>query len=543
MIGFFFKDRNNEALPVSLRKRIPMLVYADMIMFVYFIAATFLKNDGDLMVDKAFSIAVLSTNVIFPVSLLLVRLGRYAASSWLASLGMLCNVIWIGILLPITDSADVYRFAVYLLASGVANNLVSLSKKQVVAYSIVGVAAFVACLSLIYVPALPDQAVELRKTTATMLLLCIGADLCLVLGDRLAIGLVAIAEDGLSANRRRADALSGALQRASENLAVGGELVGAVEGATADGAAVRGSIDSIRRDSEGLAAEAKAVDAAFAGIVKRADAMRVGVTNQNASLSATHTAIAEILSTISSLSEIAQARKTALDAAVSGLSEQHGKARAVADGIASIGEASRNVLGVASGIMDISEKTNMLAMNASIEAAHSGAAGKGFAVIAQEIRKLSEESRGNTASIAAALSRNGEVVDAAAKQIERFVSELNDLNRSVAGALHAMGEIIDGLGDVSAGTKKVSQATFEMVGGSKAVSGDVIGLSGEIRESGGSVGSITAFAARLEAEVAKTADSYSSIELALERVAAIGKANVDHVTSLGDELKAIQETS
>jgi methyl-accepting chemotaxis protein len=191
--------------------------------------------------------------------------------------------------------------------------------------------------------------------------------------------------------------------------------------------------------------------------------------------------------------------------------------------------------------MDISEKTNMLAMNASIEAAHAGSAGKGFSVLALEIRKLSEESRVSTTAIGEALAKNGDVVNHASKTIDRFVTDLEALNRTVMGAFDAMGEIIDGLGEVSSGARQLSSATDEMVATSNAVYSDVIAVSGEIKNSGIRVTHITEFSAIVEEKVAKTAQVFSTIERELERVSEIGQTNVNNVEALDAALRAIRK--
>jgi methyl-accepting chemotaxis protein len=542
MIRFFFPEKDRGSLSLTLQKRIPILVYANLLLFAYFLAATFTRYRGDPEGTLDFLVAVIATNMLFIVSLALVRARRYGPAAWISTLGMFFMVMWIGTLLPIGSANDIYRFSVYLVGSGVANSLVAINRRQVIAYSAVSVVAFILCLVFVYVPALPGEMDHIKMISSTMLLFAIAIDLCLYLIERLSLNLISVAEEGLAANGRKASALSAVLERAAENLRVGDQLVSAADGAKADGKAIRAAIDSLRDDSVGLASDAKAIDAVFAEIIARSEAMRGGVTGQSASLAATGEAIERMLSTMDGLSSIAKSKKSALDDAVKSLSEQLGKAKTIADGIASIGRASNDVLGVAGGIMDISEKTNLLAMNASIEAAHAGSAGKGFAVLAQEIRKLSEESRVNTTAIGDALSRNEEVVESAAKTIDRFVADLQTLNRTVAGAFDAMGEIIDGLGDVSAGARQVAAATSDVVAASDAVSSDVVAVSGQIGNSGGRVAQITRFASVVETKAARTAEAFSTIESALERVAQIGKANVDNVTALDNELKAVRKS-
>lgn len=95
----------------------------------------------------------------------------------------------------------------------------------------------------------------------------------------------------------------------------------------------------------------------------------------------------------------------------------------------SMTEANARIREMASMIMDISDRSNLLAMNASIEAAHAGSAGKGFAVVASEVRKLSI----NTAT--------------AARDIDSFVQDIlgknqtvDELNTSIATVFHSIME-------------------------------------------------------------------------------------------------------
>jgi Methyl-accepting chemotaxis protein len=78
--------------------------------------------------------------------------------------------------------------------------------------------------------------------------------------------------------------------------------------------------------------------------------------------------------------------------------------RETAKSVKDLREASGEVLASLAAMSDIAERTNLLAMNASIEAAHAGAAGRGFGVVAQEIRKLAESSASTVRSASATIS-------------------------------------------------------------------------------------------------------------------------------------------
>ncbi len=104
--------------------------------------------------------------------------------------------------------------------------------------------------------------------------------------------------------------------------------------------------------------------------------------------------------------------------------------------IASIQSQSNDLLETNTIIAGIASQTNLLSMNAAIEAAHAGEAGKGFAVVADEIRKLSEETAHNSRDIDKILSGIVETIENVARSSERVGSnfvEILDLIHAVSG--------------------------------------------------------------------------------------------------------------
>ena len=107
----------------------------------------------------------------------------------------------------------------------------------------------------------------------------------------------------------------------------------------------------------------------------------------------------EISSNLESISSIATRRRNNLDDLAKGAHRQKELVSRLREGMSSVEQSSSGIGGFIQTVQDIASRTALLSMNASIEAARAGAAGKGFAVVAQEIRKLSEETQRNAATI------------------------------------------------------------------------------------------------------------------------------------------------
>ncbi len=158
-----------------------------------------------------------------------------------------------------------------------------------------------------------------------------------------------------------------------------------------------------------------------------------------------------------------------------------GLARRVEDGvrdvaslgssIAKVREASKEITEVVESVNDFAERTNLLAMNASIEAAHAGAAGRGFSVIAHEIKKLAQASADRAARI-------GEM----ASSIDALVSEGAGAAAKVENGL---GRIAADSGDAVGRIKGVAEAALrqrELADGASSVLGTFSDSSRRMRE-------------------------------------------------------------
>jgi methyl-accepting chemotaxis protein len=103
----------------------------------------------------------------------------------------------------------------------------------------------------------------------------------------------------------------------------------------------------------------------------------------------------------------------------------------VATDIQEIARESEGLLEINSVMQNIASQTNLLSMNAAIEAAHAGEAGKGFAVVADEIRKLAENSSVQSKTIGAVLKKIKESIDKITKSTENVLNKFEAIDSNV----------------------------------------------------------------------------------------------------------------
>jgi len=207
------------------------------------------------------------------------------------------------------------------------------------------------------------------------------------------------------------------------------------------------------------------------------------VENQSSNISLASSAIEEMVANINSVTNTlvnnttnVNTLKEASEVGRSGLQE-------VASDIQEISRESEGLLEINAVMENIASQTNLLSMNAAIEAAHAGEAGKGFAVVADEIRKLAESSGEQSKTIGSVLKKIKESIDKITKSTEtvlaRFeaidsgVKTVADQEENIRNAMEEQTEgskqLLKSAGGLNEITHQVKTGSEEMFEGSKEV--------------------------------------------------------------------------
>jgi methyl-accepting chemotaxis protein len=207
------------------------------------------------------------------------------------------------------------------------------------------------------------------------------------------------------------------------------------------------------------------------------------VENQSNNISQASSAIEEMVANIQSVNTTlinnagnVTALSEASEVGRTGLSE-------VADDIQTIARESEGLFEINAVMENIASQTNLLSMNAAIEAAHAGEAGKGFSVVAEEIRKLAEGSKEQSDIISNVLKKIKESIDkitnSTGNVLTRFeaidsgIKIVTQQEENIRNAMDEQGQgskqILEGISNVNEITRHVMSGSNEMLGGAKEV--------------------------------------------------------------------------
>ncbi len=188
--------------------------------------------------------------------------------------------------------------------------------------------------------------------------------------------------------------------------------------------------------------------------------------------------------------QVSRAGETSVTQTVEGMDRIREQMESIAESIVRLSEQSQAIGEIIASVNDLAEQSNLLAVNASIEAARAGDQGKGFAVVAQEVKTLAEQSKHATGQVRTILSdiqkatsaavmaieQGGKAVEAGVKQSTEAGTSIQSLAKSVAEAAQAAQQIaassqqqLTGVDQVTLAMDNIKQASVQNVESMKQV--------------------------------------------------------------------------
>ncbi len=249
------------------------------------------------------------------------------------------------------------------------------------------------------------------------------------------------------------------MQRAAdENIRVEHELASQASDAGTRMASIRESTASLTSEMKGLDGH---IDESSRGIQRIGEQVRLlhqSIDDQVSAVSQSTAAIEQMSASLDSVAGITDARRRGAEELTQRAEAGGRQLQQLQESIHAVSASVEDIAGFVGVIRNIASQTNLLSMNASIEAAHAGDAGRGFAVVADEIRKLAsaagESSQQITKVIKAVIERI-ETVNRISADTGEVFSSIDQEVRSVSDALQ---EIASATGELSAGSTEIRTA-------------------------------------------------------------------------------------
>jgi methyl-accepting chemotaxis protein len=245
------------------------------------------------------------------------------------------------------------------------------------------------------------------------------------------------------------------------------------------------------------------------------------VEKQTASIAQSSSAIEEMLANVGSVTATLVKNAESVDELTGAAEAGRSGLKQVTADIEEISKESEGLLEINRVMATIASQTNLLSMNAAIEAAHAGEAGRGFAVVADEIRKLAESSQSQSKIISSTLKKIKDSIDKIHTNAEAVYDKFDAINEKIAVVSTQETTLRNAMEEQSAGGKQILEAvsvmneltsqvksgSAEMLEGSK----QILTESGNLEENTRQISDSVRGMADAAAEINNTVDQIKAI--------------------------------
>ena len=284
-------------------------------------------------------------------------------------------------------------------------------------------------------------------------------------------------------------------------------------------------INEITETASELYSSAQSSENAVSEISKEITNVSNMIDSQSSMVEESAASITQMAASIASLSMIMQKNKTSSEALVKTAALGEVQITSTSESIEHIQKSADSIKDMADMIHGIAEQTNILAMNAAIEAAHAGETGKGFSVVADEIRTLAEASSANSKLISASLKEILESIESANNEGKKTAVSFQEIQKSITLVSSSFDEIVNGLIELKEGGNQIMEAMNELA----SYTTDVNSNSSSIKKQ-------TDLVARSVSLVNKTANTFISsskeAQIEVERINSILSTVSEHASTI-----------
>jgi methyl-accepting chemotaxis protein len=328
-----------------------------------------------------------------------------------------------------------------------------------------------------------------------------------------------------------------AIRNKAEDLsAVGRELTATMQDSAETVNRIKAGTDGVQEKALNQTGSVTKTNAAMTQIIDHIGNLNTHIEAQAESVSQSSSSVEQMTANIASVTQGLVENERNIENLTAASEKGHSALQQVSSAIQQVVLESERLLEINKVIQNLASQTNLLAMNAAIEAAHAGEVGRGFAVVADEIRKLAENSSGQAKMVSEVLKSIKNSLDGISGSTSLALSNFEEINKEVRTVSDQETKIRTAVEEQDSGsrsiletiarsrniTENVRQSSEEMLANSRNVIGEGQTLEALTEELSGGMGEIAAEMGQINAAVNRIQEigleNSQSIEVLIQEI-------------------------
>ncbi|MBN1523880.1 MAG: hypothetical protein JW904_05325 [Spirochaetales bacterium] len=477
-------------------------------------------------------------------SVLLIWRGMYKQVSYFSLALFFLAAITLFFMREIESERDVYIFATYMIPVFITAPLLSYNRGQVLTIIGTGIVSGVLLFFFKIQPELVAAGLPHGTSEFTV------AIVMMIFSSFFSFQLFTVQEKVLGMVNRKAEesskqlfSMTSLIESTSHTFNIGEKILETSKSQGKLTNEISAKTGEMQNAINGFNTEVNRFKALHNSLKTSKDEVGSEMETQTISINETAAVIEELKAQLASLSKTATTKQMMLDQLSTSAEDGRLFMEKSVSAIVDVEKSSEAIIETIGVIGKVAARTNLLAMNAAIEAAHAGAAGAGFAVVAEEVRSLAEETNRYSRSIKASLVENSERIKESVKAGSEIATVFQKITSHIADVNNGISELITGLHEITAGAGSMDETVIRLNENNKNVNQALTNMAKSIAEEEQVSETLTQSFTAMRSEVAQLQESIQSFVKKAGELDLIGQENMASFQEIQNSIDDIRKKS